>query len=253
MNLFAFPFMPPLWSVEGQDVDLLMVLIHLVMLILFVGWAVFFVVALMRFRKSRHPKVTGDFQTSPAVSASVEAGVAGIELLLLFGFSIPFWASHMAQVPQGSGVFRVKVTAQQFNWIIHYPGPDGKFGKTSREFLKENAIGLDPNDPNGKDDVTTINQLHIPVGRPVTIELQSRDVIHSFGLPVMRVMQDAIPGMTTRVGFTPVKTGESEIVCHQLCGMGHYQMRGFLVVEPQEQFDQWMKDVGPVQGSFWET
>ena len=91
-----------------------------------------------------------------------------------------------------------------------------------------------------KDDITTINQMNLPVNKPVIVHLSSKDVIHSFGLPQMRVKQDAIPGIIQNVWFTPTKTGEWEIACSQLCGLGHYRMRGFYTIQTQADFDAWL-------------
>jgi len=134
-------------------------------------------------------------------------------------------------------------------------GPDGVFGSVDVNLLDAaNPLGLDRRDPFGKDDVTTINQLHLPVNRPVTVLLSSKDVIHSFFLPVMRVKQDSVPGMEIPVRFVPVATTPEEaqlpgcaanlscweIACAQLCGLGHYRMRGFFQVHSQADFDSWM-------------
>ena len=105
---------------------------------------------------------------------------------------------------------------------------------------RANALGLDRNDPDGKDDITTINQLNLPVDKPILVHLSSKDVIHSFGLIEMRVKQDAIPGMDIPVWFIPNKTGEFEIACSQLCGLGHYRMRGFVSVKTQADYDAWL-------------
>ena len=104
----------------------------------------------------------------------------------------------------------------------------------------DNPLGLDITDSAARDDVWTQNQLNLPVGRPVIVHLSSKDVIHSFGLPQMRVKQDAIPGIEQRVWFTPTRTGEWEIACSQLCGLGHYQMRGFYTIQTQTDFDAWL-------------
>ena len=175
------------------------------------------------------------------ISSAIEWGVAAFEFLLLFAFSIPFWAVHQASMPTGKNIMEVKVVAQQFAWNVHYAGPDGRFGHTSARFLYDNPIGLDPNDPDGKDDITTMNQIYLPIDKPVIISLTSKDVIHSFGVPAMRVKQDVIPGMTTHVWFTPNKLGQYEIACSQLCGTGHYRMRGIINVLSQSDFDQWIQ------------
>jgi cytochrome c oxidase subunit 2 len=112
-------------------------------------------------------------------------------------------------------------------------------------------MGLDRTDPDAKDDITTINQLNLPVDRPILVHLSSKDVIHSFGLVEMRVKQDAIPGMDIPVWFIPNKVGEFEIACSQLCGLGHYRMRGFISVKSQADYDSWLaeeaKNLAPTQ------
>jgi cytochrome c oxidase subunit II len=140
----------------------------------------------------------------------------------------------------------VRVVAEQFAWNIQYPGPDGTFGRTRLDLVRpENPLGLDISDPAAKDDVWTQNQLNLPVGRPVIVHLSSKDVIHSFGLPQMRVKQDAIPGIEQRLWFTPTKTGEWEIACSQLCGLGHYRMRGFYTIQTQADFNAWLASQPP--------
>jgi len=162
----------------------------------------------------------------------------------LLGFSIPFWAKQVNAFPKRTDVIEVRVVAEQFAWNVHYSGSDGIFGKSDVQFFNKqsNPLGLDPNDKNGKDDITTINQLHLPIGKPAIIHLTSKDVMHSFFLPVMRVKQDIIPGMSIPTWFTPTKTGNFEIACAQLCGLGHYRMKGYLTIHTQDEFDQWIKD-----------
>jgi len=139
----------------------------------------------------------------------------------------------------------VEVTAQQFAWNIRYPGPDGKFGRTDPALIDDaigNFLGLDPKDPAGRDDVTTQNIMAAPVDRPVRVILRTKDVIHSFFVPQMRVKQDSVPGMAIRVHFTATKTGEYEIACAELCGMQHYKMRGRLLVMPEANYANWLKE-----------
>ncbi|MBI4598283.1 MAG: cytochrome c oxidase subunit II [Candidatus Omnitrophica bacterium] len=116
---------------------------------------------------------------------------------------------------------QVEVTGEQFAWNVRYPGADEQF--------------------NTADDVLTINQLHIPLGRTVLFHLKSKDVIHSFFVPQFRMKQDAVPGITTRMWVSATRPGQYEIVCAELCGLGHYRMRGFLTIEPLEAFQTWLK------------
>ena len=137
----------------------------------------------------------------------------------------------------------VRVVGTQFAWNIQYPGPDGKFGRTDIKLVgSDNPLGLDRSDPAAKDDITTINQLNLPVDRPVLVHLSSMDVIHSFGLYEMRVKQDAIPGIQIPVWFIPNRIGEYEIACSQLCGLGHFRMRGFVNIKTEADFQKWLAD-----------
>jgi cytochrome c oxidase subunit 2 len=140
-------------------------------------------------------------------------------------------------------VLTIEVTAEQSAWNIHYPGKDGKFGRTSAFLLTHNPVGLDRNDPGAGDDLLLIGELHVPVNRPVRIRLRSKDVLHSFFLPMQRIKQDVVPGMTIDVWFVPTQVGDYEIGCAELCGFGHYQMRGLLRVESSEASDNFLAEL----------
>ena len=261
--------MPRLASAHGAELDRTMGLVHVLMLVLFVGWGLFFVYALLRFRKGRNPVASHVGATSKA-STWLEGAVAVAEAVLLLGFSIPLWSARVDAFPARSEAVEVRVVGEQFAWNVHYPGPDGRFGKTdpARIDVQTNPLGLDRSDPAGKDDITTVNQLHLPVGKPVIVHLSSKDVIHSFALQEMRVKQDAVPGLSTPLWFVPTVTTEEmrrrtgkpewnyEISCAQLCGLGHYRMRGFVTVETPEAYDQWIADqvaqLSPEGGDFWQ-
>ena len=198
--------LPPDGSAHGPAIDHLIGLMHWVMLVLFVGWGTFYLYTLIRFRRSKNPTASYTGVKSH-VSNYLEVGVLLVEVILLVGFSIPLWSKRVDSFPAEKDAIVVRVVAEQFAWNIHYPGKDGKFGKTSPSLIDgENPLGLDRNDPDAKDDITTINQLNLPVNRPVIIYLSSKDVIHSFNLPAFRVKQDAIPGMRIPLWFTPTKT-----------------------------------------------
>jgi cytochrome c oxidase subunit 2 len=133
--------------------------------------------------------------------------------------------------------------AKQFEWHSHYPGPDGRFGRRDISLITPtNAIGLDRSDPNGVDDIATVNQMNVPIDKPVIIYLSTMDVIHSLGIAEMRVKQDAVPGMEIPLWFVPTLAGSYEINCSQLCGLGHYRMRGFVTVQSQTEFDAWLAE-----------
>ena len=225
------------------------------MLILFVGWGGFLVYCLVRFRASRNPVANYKGVTSHTSTYS-EIAVAVVEAVLLIGFAIPLWAARVDQIPPESEALVVEVTGEQFAWNVHYAGPDEKFGRTDINLidLQVNPLGLDRSDPAAKDDVTTVNLLYLPVDRQIIVKLKTKDVIHSFGVPELRVKQDAIPGLTVPVWFVPTittaemraRTGnpefEYEIACAQLCGLGHYRMRGFVTIQTAGEFQQWMDE-----------
>jgi cytochrome c oxidase subunit II len=229
-------------STHAAEVDHMTILVHGLMLVLFIGWGLFFVFVLFRFRKGANPKASytgahGKF------AKSTEVAVAVIEIGLLIFYAIPAWATRVKAFPAENQAVVVRVVAEQFAWNVHYPGPDGKFGRTDIKLVSaDNPLGLDRSDPNAKDDITTINQLNLPVDRPILVHLSSKDVIHSFGLYEMRVKQDAIPGMTIPVWFIPNRIGEYEIACSQLCGLGHFRMRGFITIQSAADYQKWYDD-----------
>ena len=229
-------------SAHAAQIDRMTILTHWLMAILFIGWGAYFIFALIRFRAGANPKASYEGVKSHLASY-VEWAVAGIELVLIVVFAIPAWASRVESFPQESQATVVRVVAEQFSWITHYPGADGQFGRVDPKLMgAENPLGIDRSDPAAKDDIATINQLILPVNKPVIVHLTSKDVIHSFSLIQMRVKQDAIPGETIPVWFTPIVTGDWEINCSQLCGLGHYRMRGAYSIKSQADYDAWMKE-----------
>src|SRR6266566_8158174 len=229
-------------SAHAAQIDKMTILTHWLMAVLFIGWGAYFIFALIRFRAGANPKASYEGVKSHFASY-IEWAVAGIELVLIVAFAIPAWASRVDAFPQENQATVVRVVAEQFAWNIHYPGADGQFGRVDPKLMgSDNPLGLDRTDPAAKDDITTINQLILPVNKPVIVHLSSKDVIHSFSLIQMRVKQDAIPGETIPVWFTPIVTGDWEINCSQLCGLGHFRMRGFYSIKSQADYDTWMKE-----------
>ena len=247
--------MPPLAAAHGGQIDSLIGWIHVFMLVLFVGWGGFFLYAIIRFRRSRNP-VADYAGVRSHRSTYLEIGVAVVEAILLIGFAIPLWAARVDAIPPESQALVVQVTGEQFAWNVRYAGPDGVFGKTDLKLvdLQTNPLGVDRSDPAAKDDVVTLNQLFLPVNKPIIVKLRSKDVIHSFGVPEFRVKQDAVPGLTIPIWFVPtITTAEMrtrlsnaefqyEIACAQLCGLGHARMRGFVTVQTAEEFDKWLQE-----------
>jgi len=245
-------------SVQGAAIDEINAIVHWLMLVLFVGWGLFFIVSLVKFRASKNAKA--DYiGVKSHLSSLLEAVVAVIEIVILFGFGFPIWAARVTDVPSTYESVHLRVVAQQFAWNFHYPGPDGKFGKTRADLVdeQENPVGLDRSSDNASDDFYTVNQLHVPVNKKIRIDLTSLDVIHSFTLPELRVKQDVIPGMVIPVHFTATMTSDEflkttigtkregkslEVTCAQLCGLGHYRMRGFFTVHDDDGYQSWLDE-----------
>jgi cytochrome c oxidase subunit 2 len=237
LNLLGMPVEA---STHAAQIDHLIVLVHWLMAVLFVGWGIYFVYVLFRFRRGANPNASYA-GAHGKVAKYVEIAVVLVEAILLIVYAIPAWATRVADFPPENEAVVVHVTGKQFEWDIRYPGPDGRFGRTDIKLVSaDNPLGLDRNDPDAKDDITTINQLNLPVDRPVLVHLTSMDVIHSFGLYEMRVKQDAIPGLDIPVWFIPNRTGQYDIACSQLCGLGHYRMRGFLNIQTADEFQNFI-------------
>jgi cytochrome c oxidase subunit 2 len=232
--------LPVLASEHGQGVNNLLVYLHWLMFALFFGWLAYFLYALWRFSQKRQKR--GDYVgVRNHASSYLEITVAGIEASLLLFVAIPIWSKQVDQFPKESEATVIQVMAQQFAWNARYAGADGVLGKQdSRLVTQQNTFGVSPEDPKGKDDVQVLNEIHVPVNKPVIAYVSSRDVIHSFKIPAMRVAQDATPGLRVPVWFKPTKEGRFQIYCAQLCGNGHAAMaQGFLVVESPEAFQKW--------------
>jgi len=139
------------------------------------------------------------------------------------------------------GALQVEVTGAQFVWTFRYPGPDHKFGRVIPKDIDAsigNPLGLDPNDPAGKDDIV-VPDMYLPVNRTIELMIRSQDVIHSFFVRELRIKQDAVPGLVIPIHFTVTKIGDYEITCNQLCGLGHYHMHAMLHVLSDAGFHQW--------------
>jgi cytochrome c oxidase subunit 2 len=166
--------------------------------------------------------------------------IAALAEIGVLAKGLPVWEMVYGAAPPDSLV--VEVTAQQFEWIVRYPGKDGVFGRARPDLVSgnENPAGLDRDDPAARDDIVARGALHLPVGRAVVARLQARDVLHSFSIPAFRVKQDVVPGMVIPTKFVPTIVGSYEIACAELCGAAHYRMRGRVIVESPEAYAAWL-------------
>ena len=236
-------------SLHGFAIDSMLEMLHWFMLILFVGWSSFYFYTLWRFQAKKHPKASYVGTTSHLPS-KLEGGVLVLEVVLLMSFAAPIWAARVDQFPSGPDVIHLSAVGQQFLWNFHYTGPDGKYGHRDIKLVSSsNQLGLDRNDPDAADDLVTIGEMHVPLNKPCIVDVMSKDVIHDFCIPNMRVAQDAIPGSIIPLWFIPIKTGTFEIVCAQLCGNGHSSMKGTLVVDDEKTYKKWFDDTAKLSGA----
>ena len=234
--------LPSAASGHAGALDAVLLSVHAHMLLIFVMWLALLVFALIRFRRGANPQARQEGVRGIWPAIAIGLVIAG-DVIILATQALPAWASRNAPPPAGVEPVEIHITAEQFAWNIHYPGPDRAFGRTRPELVgASNPLGIDRADPAAADDIGLLNVLMLPVDRTAVIQLTSRDVIHSFTLNEMRVKQDATPGMTSRVWFTPIATGDWEIACSQLCGLGHYRMRGEYHVVDQAAWDRWQAE-----------
>ena len=236
-------------SLHGYAIDSMLEMLHWFMLILFVGWGSFYFYTLWAFHQSKNPRASY-VGTSSHLPTKLEGGVLVFEIVLLMAFAAPIWANRAGQFPTGPDVVHLRAVGQQFLWNFQYTGPDGVFGARKPELVSgSNGLGLDRKDPAAADDLSCVNELHLPVNKPCIIDIMSKDVIHDFCIPNMREAQDAIPGSVIPMWFVPVKTGTYEVVCAQLCGSNHSAMKATLIVEDQAAYDKWFKETAKLSGA----
>ncbi len=241
--LGARRWLPPLASEHGAGIDRMIGYLLLTVGSLFVvGHAIlgYFVWRFGRGGRVTYrladPKVERRWSLVPVVLMTLiaEGGV--------FALGLPVWAKFYGTAAPADAI-TVEVTAEQFAWNVRYPGEDGRFGRTDPRLISlDNPLGLDKTDPAARDDIVLLNDLRLPVNRPARIRLRSKDTLHSFFLPNLRVKQDAVPGMTIEIWFVPTAVGTYEIACAELCGFGHFTMRGLLQVMQPEEFEKWKKE-----------
>lgn len=241
--LGARKYLPPVASEHGVGIDVMLIyLLFATGALVIVGHLV---LGYVIFRSSHADEVDAELPSAKAQRTWSVVPAIAMTLIAEGGvlvLGIPVFSQLYSQEPTEDAVV-IEVTGEQFTWNVRYPGPDRTFGRTEPALIStENGLGLDMTDPASADDIRELALIYVPVGRPVLVKLRSKDVQHSFYLPNLRIKQDAVPGMTIDVWFTPTKEGEFELACAELCGFGHYQMRGFLHVVSEREFDQWLAD-----------
>ena len=223
-------WLPENISTYGQRIDNLFYVILVLTMVVFFGVQGTLIYFLFKFRHREGTKA--HYYHGNDKLEVIWTAIPAVILVILAFMGQGVWDEVKKQIPTGPDVVSVRIQAEQFAWNIQYPGADGKFDTA--------------------DDVKNINQLHIPVNRPVQVTLTSIEkedkpaVLHSFFLPELRLKQDVVPGMAIDVWFEAQRTGKYEIACAEFCGLGHYRMRGFLAIHSQEGFDAWLNENSPI-------
>ncbi|MEX2148692.1 MAG: c-type cytochrome [Steroidobacteraceae bacterium] len=198
---------------------------------LFLAWVV------LRYRHRKNQKADYEPENKKLEWWLTIVTSIGVAAMLAPGLFV--WGKFVV-VPEDAAI--VEAVGQQWHWSFRFPGEDGKLGHSSASLITpENPFGIDPEDPLGSDDVLVASpELRLPVDQPVKVLLRSKDVLHNFTVTQFRVKMDLVPGMITYLWLTPTVPGEYEILCEELCGVGHFAMRGRVVVTPREEFDTWL-------------
>jgi cytochrome c oxidase subunit 2 len=205
--------------------------------IVFVVVNLFMAYCVIRYRHRKGLRAGYEPESKKLEAWLVAVTTVGVIAMLAPGLFV--WAKFV-EVPQDAAVF--EAVGKQWYWSFRFPGEDGVMGTVSAGYVSDkNPFGMNPNDPNGQDDVLVASpEVHLPVGKPIKALLRSIDVLHDFAVPQFRVKMDLVPGLVTYIWFTPIRTGKFDLLCEELCGLAHFTMRGKVVVEEESAFQAWL-------------
>ena len=239
-----FTFVSPWWFLEiasnWGNIDTTVLITFWVCGVVFVAVGLFMAYATWKYRYREDARADYEPENSRLEWILTIVTTIGVALMLAPGLIV--WEEYV-NVPDDAQEF--EVLAKQWTWAFRFPGEDGKLGNVHVRNIDpiDNPFGMDPNDPNGADDVLVPrNELHLPVNQPFKALLRSNDVLHDFWVPEIRAKMDAVPGMITYFWFEPTRVGKYEILCAELCGESHYTMRGDMYIDTQEDFDAWLAE-----------
>src|SRR6266571_3879586 len=206
----------------------------------FVAINLFMAYAVIRYRYRKGKRAQYEPENKKLEWWLTGVTTVGVAAMLAPGLFV--WAKFV-EVPANAAVF--EAVGKQWNWGFRFPGKDGVMGTVDAKYVSDkNPFGMNPDDPNGQDDVLVSSpELHLPVGRPVKALLRSIDVLHNFAVPQFRAKMDLVPGLVTYIWFTPTRTGKFDLLCNELCGTGHFVMRGSVVVEEESTFQAWLSSI----------
>ncbi len=239
----VFHFMSPWWftpiASNWQAMDDTVNITFWVTGIVFVAVNLFMAYAIMRYRHKKGQRAKYEPESKKLEWWLTIVTSVGVIAMLTPGLFV--WAKFV-NVPEDAAV--VEAVGQQWNWSFRFPGKDGVLGATSAKLTTvDNPFGMDPKDPRGQDDVLIAGgELHLPIGKPVKMLLRSVDVLHDFYVPEFRAKMDMVPGMITYFWFTPTRQGEFEVLCAELCGVGHGYMRGLVLIDSEDAYQAWLQN-----------
>jgi cytochrome c oxidase subunit 2 len=203
----------------------------------FVAVNLFMAYCVVRYRQRKGSKAAYEPENKKLEAWLVGLSSLGIAAMLAPGLFV--WAK-VVDVPPDASAF--EVVGQQWHWGYRFPGKDGKLGTVDSRFVNDkNPFGINPDDADGRDDVLVSSpEVHLPLGKPVKALLRGKDVLHNFAVPQFRVKMDLVPGLVSYIWFTPTRVGKFDLLCNELCGVGHFVMRGKVVVEEESAFQAWL-------------
>ena len=238
----AFHFLSPWWftpiASNWQAIDLTIDITFWVTGAVFIAVNLFMAYAVVRYRNRGPDSERAQYEPENTKLEIWLTGLTAIGVAAMLAPGLWVW-NDFVNVPEDAWEF--EVIGEQWRWTFRLPGDDGKLGSSSSALVNiDNPLGVDPADPNGQDDLIVMsNVMHLPIDKPVKMLLRSKDVLHEFAVAEFRVKMDLVPGLVTYLWLTPTRTGTFDILCEELCGLGHFAMRGRVVVDTQEDYDTW--------------
>jgi len=238
-----FSFLSPWWftplASNWGTIDDTLIITFLITGVAFAALVLFMAYAVYRYRHREGVSAAYEPENKKLELWLTGATSLGIAAMLAPGLIV--WNDYISVPPEAAVV---EVVGHQWDWTFRLPGNDGMLGTIdARRISSDNPFGLNPDDPHGQDDILVdSNELHLPIHKPVKVLLRSIDVLHNFYVPNFRARMDLVPGMISYFWFTPERTGTFEIVCAELCGSGHYLMRGSVVVEEEGAYQAWLRE-----------
>ena len=238
----AFHFLSPWWftpiASNWQAIDLTIDITFWVTGAVFIAVNLFMAYAVVRYRNRGPDSERAQYEPENTKLEIWLTGLTAIGVAAMLAPGLWVW-DDFVNVPEDAWEF--EVIGEQWRWTFRLPGDDGKLGSSSSALVNiDNPLGVDPADPNGQDDLIVMsNVMHLPIDKPVKMLLRSKDVLHDFAVAEFRVKMDLVPGLVTYLWLTPTRTGTFDILCEELCGIGHFAMRGRVVVDTQEDYDAW--------------